>query len=208
MRPVVTQQYHFPPAGLAPAEECTHEQLLELAMLACRSPSDLGALQRSPDRLRLICELLGELHKRAIAQEHELGNMRARLAAAKRMADGAYEQAAVVRNSLGIEVASHRATKQQADQEHELRMAAEEELQRVSANYTRDSARVARAMRLLDLAFDRMKRVVDTFLDLRGDEDEEVTHPNVRALDTCPDVGADICAEEETIGGSGRALVP
>ena len=183
MTPAVTRKYHFPPAGLTapPAEECSHEQLLDLALCACRSPSDLGALQGSPEHLRRICELLGELHTHVVGQELELEATRERLAAAGRMVSGARDQAAIVRNFLGVEVAAHQATKQQVEQQRELRVAAEQELQRVSASYARDSARLARAMRILGLAFDRTNHVVDTLLDLSGDGD--VTCPEIRALD-------------------------
>ena len=183
MTPAVTRQYHFPPAGLTapPAEECSHEQLLELGLRACRSPSDLGALQGSPEHLRRICELLGALHTHVVGQELELEATRERLAAAGRMVSGARDQAAIVRNSLGVEVAAHQVTKQQAEQEHELRIAAEEELRRVSESYARDGARLARTMRLLGLAFDRTNHVVDTLLDLSGDGD--VTCPDVCVLD-------------------------
>ena len=99
MTPAVTRKYHFPPAGLTapPAEECSHEQLLDLALCACRSPSDLGALQGSPEHLRRICELLGELHTHVVGQELELEATRERLAAAGRMVSGARDQAAIVR---------------------------------------------------------------------------------------------------------------
>jgi len=183
MTPAVTRQYHFPPAGLTapPAAECSHEQLLELALRACRSPSDLGALQGSPEHLWRICELLGEFHTHVVGQELELEATRERLAAAGRMVSGARDQAAIVRNSLGIEVAAHSVTKQQVEQEQELRIAAEDELRRVSESYARDSARLARAIRILGLAFDRTNHVVDTLLDLSGDGD--ITCPDVCALD-------------------------
>jgi len=185
----VTRRYHFPPAGLTapPAEACSYEQLVELALRACRSPSDLGALQGSPEHLRRICELVEALHTCVVEQEHELEITRERLAAAGRMVSGARDQAAIVRNSLGIEVDAHRATKQQVDQERELRIAAEEELQRVSQSHARDSARLARAMRLLGLAFDRTNRVVGTLLDFNGDGDV-----------TCPDVVVPALDEDRT----------
>jgi hypothetical protein len=191
MIPAVTRRYHFPPAGLTapPAEECSHEQLLDLALLASRSPSDLGALQGSPDHLRRICELLGAFHRHAVEQELELEVTRERLVAAGRMVSGARDQAAIVRNSLGVEVAKHRATKQQAVQEYELRIAAEEELRRVLEGHARDRERLARAMRLLAIVFDRTKRVASTLFDLSGDGD--VTPPNVRALDMSPEAGSE-----------------
>lgn len=195
MTGAVTRQYHFPPAGLTapPAGACSPEELLGVASRACHSSSDLGALQGSPEHLRRICELLGALHKHVVEQGFELEDKRLRLSVAERMVSGARDQVAIVRGSLGVEVAAHRDTKQKAEQEHELRIAAEEELRQLSERHVRDSARLARAMRLLGHAFDRTRRVVGTLLDLSGDGD--VTCPTLCAVDT----RLDVCSDEKIV---------
>lgn len=174
MMSVVTQPYHFPPAELQgpPAEECSSEQLLDLAKQACRAPSDLGALQGSPDHLRRICELLGSLHKHVVEQESELGDRDKRLIAVDSLMSRTRDQIAIVRRSLDIEIEAHQATQQQADRERGLRLAAEEEqrcaeeeLRRVVEKQARDSERLARAMRLLSVSFDRARQVMDMVLD-------------------------------------------
>jgi hypothetical protein len=105
--------------------------------------------------MRRICEQLAALHKHVVEQEIELEDTRKRLTAAGRMVSGARDQAAVVRGALGAEVAAHRVTKQKVDEEHELRIAAEEELRRVAESCARDGERLSRAMRLLAQFSDR-----------------------------------------------------
>ena len=156
----VTQQYHFPPASLTgpPAEELSPEQLRAVAQRACTSVTDLRALQGSPAHLLRLCEMLGALHTHVVDQEADLEATRNRLSAAGRMVSGARDQAALVRHSLGLEVAAHCETKRLADQEHELRIAAEEELRRVVEAHARDSKRLSRAIRLIGQLSDQRPR--------------------------------------------------
>lgn len=152
MSPDVTQQYRFPPASLTgpPAEELSPEQLLEVARRAIASVTDLRTLQTSPSHLLRLCEMFVALHAHAVAQEAELGETRKRLSAAGRMVAGARDQAAIVRHALDREVASHQATRQRADQEHDRRIVVEEEMRREVEAHAQDSGQLARALLLVE----------------------------------------------------------
>jgi hypothetical protein len=156
----VTQQYHFPPASpTGPrAEELSSEQLLEVAGRAIASVTDLRALLTSPSHLLRLCEMLVALHAHVVRQEAELAETRKRLSAAGRMVAGARDQAAIVRHSLGLEIAAHQATRRRADQEHDQRSVSEEELRREVEAHARDSERLARAMRLIEQLSDPRAR--------------------------------------------------
>jgi hypothetical protein len=138
---VETLQRRFPPARpFAPsAADCTEEDLLELAAGAARDGNELYALLASRDHVRRICALLVEYAPEGASL---LATRARQLAAAQGVADTLRTRLAAVRAALGQATDEHRETIRRAEQERELRVAAEAERDRL-AQHARDNELLA-----------------------------------------------------------------